>query len=123
VSRTLSTISVDWLKIRDTLGRQQTLDPIHVPHTLGHQRSAFARQPPLVLLRRARRPHHRANSPFAAGPGHQRAQQHLDIEPIRIGPAVTPVHGNRSGINHVTFHTVRFQQPMHPEPVKPSLID
>jgi hypothetical protein len=94
-----------------------------VPDALGQQRLALARQPPGVLGLARRRAHHGADLALAARERHQRAQQSLGVDPVRLGPAVAPAHRDRGRVDHMAPHPVRLQQAMQPEPVATGLLD
>ena len=81
-----------------------------------------SRQPPGVLGLARRRAQHRADLALAPRERHQRTQQALGVDPVRLGPAMAPAHRNRGRINDTALHPVRRQQAVQPEPVANGLL-
>src|SRR4051794_31861531 len=109
--------------VGDPLPGEQPPDPVRVPGPLLEQRAALTRQPAAVLLLRARRPHHRADAPLAARPGHQRAHELLAVDRVGLGPAMPPVDRDRGRIDDVALDAVSLEPAMHPEAVEAGLLD
>ena len=84
------------------------------------RRSALARDPAGVLFARAWRHRHGADPRLAALPGHQRAQQRLAVDRIRLRAPVASRHGNRRRIDDVALGTVGLEQAMNPKPSSPA---
>src|SRR5215208_7967738 len=91
--------------------------------SLLEQRAALTRQAATVLLVRAWRSHHRANPPLAACPGHERAQEHLAIDHIRLGPTMSPINCDRGRVDNMALDLVGLEQAMEPEAVEARLLD
>src|SRR4051794_5631961 len=109
--------------VGDPLAGEQPPDPVRVPGPLLEQRAALTCQPAAVLLLRARRPHHRADAPLAARPGHQRAHELLAVDRVGLGPAMPPVDRDRGRIDDVALDPVGLEQAMQPEAVEARLLD
>src|SRR5215471_4659179 len=88
-------ILAERIVVGNALPREQPLDPVGVLDALLEQRAALARQTTAVLLGRAGWPHHRTDPSLPACPGHQRAQQCLSVDRVRLDPTVPPVDRNR----------------------------
>src|SRR5215208_6050600 len=85
--------------------------------SLLEQCAALARQAAAVLLFWARRSHHRADAPLAARPGHERAQEHLAIDHIRLRPAVPPIDRDRGRVDDMALDPVGLEQTVNPKTV------
>jgi hypothetical protein len=100
------------------LAAEQAADPVGVMNAFLEQRAALARQPPAILLFRARRDNHRTDPPLAASPGHQRPQQRLAVDRVGLGSPMPTGDRNRSRIDHVALDPIGKQQAMNPKPVQ-----
>jgi hypothetical protein len=67
--------------------------------------------------------HHRADPSLTPRPGHERAQEHLAIDRIRLGPAMPPVDRDRGRVDHMALDSVGLEQAMDPKPVETRLLD
>src|ERR1700736_2433808 len=56
-------------------------------------------------------------------PGHQRAQERLAVDRIRLGAPVASRHGNRGRIDDVALDAIGLEQAMNPETIKPDFLD
>ena len=92
-------------------------------NALPQQRRALARDPTAVLFARAWRHCHGADPRLAALPGHQRAQQRLAVDRIRLGAPVASRHGNRRRIDDVALDAVGLEQAMNPETIESNFVD
>jgi hypothetical protein len=106
-----------------SLGKEQPLDPVDVPHPLAHQRPALAADTPAVLLLQRRRPGHRAHPWLAALEGHQGTHQGLAIDPVGLCPPPPARGQDRGGVDHVALDPFGLQHPVDPEAVQTSLLD
>ena len=109
--------------VGDPLAKQQSSNAVRVLNALPQQRRALARGPTAVLFDRAWRHCHCADPRLAALPGHQRAQQRLAVDRIRLGAPVASRHGNRRRIDDVALDAVGLEQAMNPETIEPDFVD
>lgn len=82
----------------------------------GDHRFALTGQSPLVLFRWARWSYHGTDSPLAACPAHERAQQFFAINLVGLDPSASL---NRCSGNDMTLYPMRLQQAVDPEAVEP----
>jgi hypothetical protein len=106
----------------NTLDGQQPLDAVAVGGAFALQAAALARQPPDILLFSAGRPDDRAGPWLAALMRHDRAQQHLDIEPIGLGASPAPVDRQARRVQHQNHQGTLHKNPIEPEPVAASFV-
>jgi len=109
--------------VGDPLAKQQSSNAVRVLNALPQQRRALARDPTAVLFARAWRHCHGTDPRLAALPGHQRAQQRLAVDRIRLGAPVASRHGNRRRIDDVALDAVGLEQAMNPETIEPDFVD
>jgi hypothetical protein len=111
-----------WLEADDTVQAQQVLDAVLQRDPLAHQPLAFPLRPPHVLLGLARDAHHRADPRFAAQPGQQRTQQHVEVDPISLRSPPTAFHRNARRMHDLHLEAMRQQIPRDPEPIPACLV-
>jgi hypothetical protein len=71
-----------------------------VPNAFQDQTITLTVLPPRILFGNARHPHHAPHFRLAAQIRHQRAQQTLGVNPIRLYPSRPPVHLQARRINN-----------------------
>src|SRR5689334_8563448 len=91
--------------------------------TFDHQGFPFSGQSTFILLCWVRWPYHRASPSSPARPLHQRVQQFLDVDPIRLCPPTASVHCNRGCVDHMALYAVCLQEAVYPETVETGLVD
>src|SRR5262249_56204373 len=107
----LSVLRLD-IDVTDALGEQQALDAIDVRCSLVDQPAAFAMRAPHIFFVDAGDAHNRPHMAVATQPGDQRAQEHADIDPIRLRPAPAPVTLQPSPDDNHPFNST----PHYPSP-------
>src|SRR6202011_5346883 len=56
-------------------------------------------------------------------PGHQRAQERLAVDRIRLGAPVASRHGNRGRIDDVALDAIGLEQAMNPKTIESNFVD
>ncbi len=118
----LATIRPQRLIVVNPLGGAQSLDPVDQANALLQQRGPLAARTTRILLVRRRRADHGADLRLAAGPGHQRPQQSLGIQAVRLGPPGTAVDLQRTRVHDMAADAVRLEKAVQPEPVAAGLV-
>ena len=90
---------------------------------LRDERLPLPREPPTVLVLRAGRHDHRADSGLAALVGQQRTQERLTVDPVALGPPLAPRDGDGGRVYNVALDTVHLEHPVHREAVQAGLMD
>ncbi len=76
--------------IADANVEAQSLDPVGMLDALRYQNFALPADQALIFVGERRNPDHRTNPRFTSDMSHQRTDQHLAIDPVSLGTAMTP---------------------------------
>src|SRR6202030_4294106 len=114
---------IERIVVGDPLAEQQSSNAVRVPNAFPQQRRALARNSTAVLFARAWRHCHGADPRLASMPGHQRAQERLAVDRIRLGAPVASGHGNRRRVDDVALDAVGLEQAMNPKTIESNFLD
>src|SRR5256885_271166 len=106
-----------WFEVANAEPGEGGLYPVHNPRAFPDQALALPVRPLGVLFGNRWDARHGAMAPFPAQPPQEPALQHLGVEPVGLGPAMLPRHGDTRGVDHVRFDPARIQPTRQPEAV------
>ena len=110
------TVRPQRLVIVDALERAKPFDAVDMLNTFGDQAITLTMQPPGVFLFDAGHAHHAPHLRLAAQIRHQRAQQPLRVDPIRLYSSRPPVHLQACRINNVIAYAMGFSSRCNQKP-------
>src|SRR3984893_6516260 len=84
-------------------GRQNAVNFVQDREAFAGQILAFAMSPARFFIGLGWNWNHRTDARLSAEPGHQRAQQHLDVDDIRLRPPRPTIHGKARRLHHMDF--------------------
>src|SRR5579872_2548321 len=116
-------IAAHRLIVGDTLGEEQTLDPIDMAGPLVDQDLAFATNTAAILLFDARDPDHRTDPRLAALVGEQGAHQRFPVDLVGLCAPAPPRRRNRGRIDDIALDALALQHAVDPKAVETSLLD
>src|SRR5262252_2274244 len=77
---------------------------------------------PTVFLVDAGHPHDTPHLPLTRHVAQEHREELVDIEPIRLGPALAPIDFNAGGVDDMVRDTMCDQGAVQPEPVAAGLV-
>jgi hypothetical protein len=83
----LHAAAMQGLVVIDAMNREQAIDPVNVLDSFGDQPATLTMHPTVVLFGDARHAHNAPNLRLTTQIRHQRSEQSLDINSVRLGPA------------------------------------
>jgi hypothetical protein len=95
-----------------------TIDPLS---PIKSSRSRCAR-PPSLFVRLVWNRNHRTDPRLAPQQSHQRAQQHIDINNVRLRPPRPTIDGKARGLHHVNFNVAPYQKTRQPKSIPACLM-
>ena len=118
--QSLAAIPPQSLVALDAERRQNAVDLVDDRSSLPGQIFALAIGAPRLLLGLARDRNHRTDAGFASQPGHQGAQQHLDIDLVGLGSSRPPSTGRLEGCMTCTSIPCRARKRASQKPSRPA---
>src|SRR6476659_436326 len=115
--QTFGRFAQGWFAVANAQPGQGGLYPVHNARAFPDQALALAVRPLGVLFGNRWDARHGAMAPFPAQPPQEPALQQLGVEPVGLGPAMLPRHGDTRGMDHVRFDPARIQPTRQPEAI------
>src|SRR5215469_5298321 len=113
----LHALAMQGLVVIDAMNRQQAFDPVDVLDSFADQPATLTMKPTVVLFGNTRHAHNAPDLWLTTQIRHQRSQQSLDINSVRLGSARPTINLHTRRIDDVVAYALRFEQTVEPEAV------
>src|SRR4029453_4791289 len=100
----------------------QAFDAIDDPCAVLLCGQEFTMELPTVFLLDAGYTHHTPHLLLACQVAQEHRQEVVNVQPIRLRPAVAPIDLNTRGVDDMVHDALRYQVTVQPEPITPSLV-
>src|SRR5215831_20980708 len=113
----LHAVAMQGLVVIDAMNREQAFEPVDVLDSFTDQPATLTMELTIVLFGDTRHAHNAPNLWLTTQIRHQRREQSLDINSVRLGSARSTINLHTRRIDDVVAYALRFEQTVEPETV------